>query len=131
MAARARTLLKEFDVRGGEPGTRAGSLSGGNQQKVVIARELSAGPRVIIAAQPTRGLDVGAIEFVHRRLVEARDAGRGVLLVSLELEEIRSLSDRVLVIYEGEIVAELPPESSEEDFGMAMTGGGRGEEAAG
>ncbi len=109
MTARARGLLKEFDVRGGDADTRAGSLSGGNQQKVVIARELSADPRVIIAAQPTRGLDVGAIEFVHRRLVEERDAGRAVLLVSLELEEIRSLSDRVLVIYEGEIVAELPP----------------------
>src|SRR3954468_4871238 len=121
---RARGLLKQYDVRGGEPDTRAGSLSGGNQQKVVIARELSGDPKVIIAAQPTRGLDVGAIEFVHRRLVEERDAGRAVLLVSLELEEIRSLSDRVLVIYEGEIVAELPPESSEEDFGVYMTGGG-------
>ncbi len=101
MVARARKLLKEFDVRGGDPETRAGSLSGGNQQKVVIARELNADPQVIIAAQPTRGLDVGAIEFVHRRLVEERDAGRAVLLVSLEMEEIRSLSDRVLVIYEG------------------------------
>ena len=130
MVARARTLLKEFDVRGGDPETRAGSLSGGNQQKVVIARELTAGPRVMIAAQPTRGLDVGAIEFVHRRLVEARDAGCAVLLVSLEMEEIRSLSDRVLVIYEGAIVAELPPETSEEDFGIVMTGGGRGAEAA-
>jgi ABC-type uncharacterized transport system ATPase subunit len=129
MVARARKLLKEFDVRGGEPSTRAGSLSGGNQQKVVIARELSADPQVIIAAQPTRGLDVGAIEFVHRRLVEERDAGRAVLLVSLEMEEIRSLSDRVLVIYEGEIVAEMPPESSEEDFGVVMTGGGRKEAA--
>src|SRR4051812_29545535 len=125
MVARARGLLKEYDVRGGDSETRAGSLSGGNQQKVVIARELAAEPRVIIAAQPTRGLDVGAIEFVHRRLVEERDAGRAVLLVSLELEEVRSLSDRVLVIYEGAIVAELPPESSEEDFGVAMTGGGR------
>ena len=129
MVARARKLLKEFDVRGGEPETRAGSLSGGNQQKVVIARELNADPQVIIAAQPTRGLDVGAIEFVHRRLVEERDAGRGVLLVSLELEEVRSLSDRVLVIYEGEIVTELPPESSEEDFGVYMTGGGRADAA--
>ncbi len=126
MVARARKLLKEFDVRGGDPETRAGSLSGGNQQKVVIARELNADPQVIIAAQPTRGLDVGAIEFVHRRLVEERDAGRAVLLVSLEMEEIRSLSDRVLVIYEGQIVAEMPPESSEEDFGVMMTGGGRG-----
>ncbi len=125
MVAWARKLLKEFDVRGGDPSTRAGALSGGNQQKVVIARELNADPKVIIAAQPTRGLDVGAIEFVHRRLVEARDAGCGVLLVSLELEEVRSLSDRVLVIYEGEIVTELPPESSEEDFGVYMTGGGR------
>ncbi len=130
MIARARGLLQQYDVRGGDARTRAGSLSGGNQQKLVIARELSADPRVIIAAQPTRGLDVGAIEFVHRRLVEERDAGRGVLLVSLELEEIRSLSDRVLVIYEGEIVAEMPPESSEEDFGVYMTGGGQGERAA-
>jgi simple sugar transport system ATP-binding protein len=130
MAARARGLLKEFDVRGGEDDTRAGSLSGGNQQKVVIARELAAQPRVLIAAQPTRGLDVGAIEFVHRRLVEERDQGRAVLLVSLEMEEIRSLSDRVLVIYEGEIVAELPPSASEEDFGLVMTGGGRTKEVA-
>jgi len=85
---------------------------------------------VIIAAQPTRGLDVGAIEFVHRRLVEERDAGRAVFLISLEMEEIRSLSDRVLVIYEGQIVAEMSPESSEEDFGVMMTGGGRGKEEA-
>jgi ABC-type uncharacterized transport system ATPase subunit len=130
MADRARKLLREYDVRGGEPGTPASSLSGGNQQKVVIARELSANPDVLIAAQPTRGLDVGAIEFVHRRLVEERDAGRAVLLVSLELEEIRSLSDRVLVMYEGEIVAELPPSASEEELGVAMTGGGRRPEAA-
>jgi general nucleoside transport system ATP-binding protein len=130
MAERARGLLKDYDVRGGETETRASSLSGGNQQKCVIARELSADPQVLIAAQPTRGLDVGAIEFVHRRLVEERDKGRAILLVSLELEEIRSLSDRVLVIYEGAIVAELPPSASEEDFGMVMTGGGRGEEAA-
>jgi ABC-type uncharacterized transport system ATPase subunit len=130
IADRARGLLKDYDVRGGDTDTRAASLSGGNQQKVVIARELSANPEVLIAAQPTRGLDVGAIEFVHRRLVEERDAGRAILLVSLELEEIRSLSDRVLVMYEGAIVAELPPSSSEEDFGVAMTGGGRQESAA-
>jgi simple sugar transport system ATP-binding protein len=130
MAERARGLLRDYDVRGGEADTRAASLSGGNQQKCVIARELSANPRVLIAAQPTRGLDVGAIEFVHRRLVEERDAGRAILLVSLELEEIRSLSDRVLVVYEGSIVAELPPEASEEDFGVAMTGGGREKEVA-
>jgi general nucleoside transport system ATP-binding protein len=130
MAERARPMLKDFDVRGGDADTRAASLSGGNQQKVVIARELSADPAVLIAAQPTRGLDVGAIEFVHRRLVEQRDVGRAILLVSLELEEVRSLADRVLVIYEGAIVAELPPSASEEDFGVAMTGGGRGEETA-
>jgi ABC-type uncharacterized transport system ATPase subunit len=125
LAERARGLLREYDVRGGDPDTLASSLSGGNQQKAVIARELSSDPKLLIAAQPTRGLDVGAIEFVHRRLVEERDAGRAILLVSLELEEIRSLSDRALVIYEGEIVAELDPSSSEEDFGVAMTGGGR------
>jgi general nucleoside transport system ATP-binding protein len=125
MAERARDLLRQYDVRGGDTDTPAASLSGGNQQKCVIARELSANPKVLVAAQPTRGLDVGAIEFVHRRLVEERDAGRAILLVSLELEEIRSLSDRVLVIYEGEIVAEMPPSASEEEFGVAMTGGGR------
>jgi ABC-type uncharacterized transport system ATPase subunit len=118
----AAGLLREFDVRGGGPTTRGGSLSGGNQQKVVIAREVSRNPSVLIAAQPTRGLDVGAIEFVHRRLVEQRDARKAVLLVSLELEEILSLSDRILVLYEGRIVAEFPPDVSEEEVGIAMTG---------
>ncbi len=127
---RARGLLREYDVRGGQVDTLASSLSGGNQQKVVIAREVSANPKVLIAAQPTRGLDVGAIEFVHRRLVEERDKGRAILLISLELEEVRSLSDRALVIYEGEIAAELEPSASEEDFGVYMTGGGRKEMAA-
>jgi ABC-type uncharacterized transport system ATPase subunit len=99
MSERAAPLLEEYDVRGGRPEA--------------------------LAAQPTRGLDVGAIEFVHRRLIEQRDAGRGVLLVSLELDEIRSLSDRVLVIYDGRFVAELSPEASEEEFGVAMLGGRR------
>jgi ABC-type uncharacterized transport system ATPase subunit len=121
----ARERLEEFDVRGGGPTTRAGSLSGGNQQKVVIAREVSRDPQVLIAAQPTRGLDVGAIEFVHRRLVEQRDAGKAVLLVSLELEEVLSLSDRILVLYEGQIVGEFPPGVSEEEVGIAMIGGKR------
>jgi simple sugar transport system ATP-binding protein len=125
----ARGLLQEFDVRGGGPTTRGGSLSGGNQQKVVIAREVSRNPSVLIAAQPTRGLDVGAIEFVHRRLVEQRDAGKAVLLVSLELEEIVSLADRILVLYEGSIVAEFPPDVSEEELGFAMVGGRRSEAA--
>jgi len=125
MLERARRLLKEFDVRGGSPSTPASALSGGNQQKVVLAREIDADPKVLIAAQPTRGLDVGAIEFVHRRLVEQRDAGRAVFLVSLELEEILSLSDRILVIYEGRIVGEFPPTATEEELGFAMTGGRR------
>ena len=125
LIAKARRLILEFDVRGGGPATRAGSLSGGNQQKLVIAREVERDPRVLIAAQPTRGLDVGAIEFVHRRLIAERDEGRGILLVSLELEEILSLSDRILVIYEGRIVGEFSPEATEEELGLAMTGGGR------
>jgi general nucleoside transport system ATP-binding protein len=123
LVRRARRLLKEFDVRGGGPQTLALSLSGGNQQKVVIAREIDGDPRVLVSAQPTRGLDVGAIEFVHRRLVEERDEGRAVLLVSLELDEILSLSDRILVIYEGQIVAEYGPDASDEELGIAMTGG--------
>ena len=123
MRKRAFPLLQDYDVRGGDCDTPAASLSGGNQQKVVIARELAEDPLVTVAAQPTRGLDVGAIEFVHRQLLEQREAGRAVLLVSLELEEIRSLSDRVLVIYEGRVVAEVGPDASDEELGVAMTGG--------
>ena len=120
------------DPRVRRPRRRAGdalaaSLSGGNQQKCVIAREIACNPRVLVAAQPTRGLDVGAIEFVHRRLVAERDAGRGILLMSLESEEVRSLADRILVIYEGRIVGEFPPDATEEELGIAMTGGGRRE----
>src|SRR5262249_57774676 len=125
LIARASRLIKEFDVRGGNPRTAASALSGGNQQKVILAREIDRDPKVLIAAQPTRGLDVGAIEFVHRRLVEERDEGRGILLISLELDEILSLSDRILVIYEGEIVGEFPPTVDEHELGIAMTGGGR------
>jgi ABC-type uncharacterized transport system ATPase subunit len=130
MIARARELLRQFDVRGGGPNTRASALSGGNQQKVVLAREIGRDPRVLLAAQPTRGLDVGAIEFVHRRLVEERDQGRAILLVSLELDEILSLSDRILVIYEGRIVGQYGPDVSEETLGIAMTGGHATGEAA-
>ena len=122
---RAAKLLGEYDVRGGRPNTLARSLSGGNQQKVVIAREVSGEPDVLIAAQPTRGLDVGAIEFVHKQLLRERAEGRAVLLVSLELEEVRSLADRILVIFEGRIVGELPPSATEEELGLLMTGGGR------
>ena len=112
------------------PQTDAGALSGGNQQKVILAREISRDPRVLIAAQPTRGLDVGAIEFIHRRLVEERDEGRAVLLVSLELDEILGLSDRILVMFEGTIVGEFPPTATEEELGLAMTGGVKKEQAA-
>jgi simple sugar transport system ATP-binding protein len=125
LVARAADLIRDFDVRGGGPQTRAGALSGGNQQKVVVAREVARNPKVLIAAQPTRGLDVGAIEYVHRRLVAERDAGRAVLLVSLELDEILSLSDRILVMFEGTFVGEYGPDVSEEELGIAMTGGRR------
>jgi general nucleoside transport system ATP-binding protein len=131
LVTRAAGLIGDFDVRGGGPQTRAGALSGGNQQKVVVAREVARNPKVLIAAQPTRGLDVGAIEYVHRRLVAERDAGRAVLLVSLELDEILSLSDRILVVFEGKIVGEYGPEVSEEELGIAMTGGRRKAASAG
>jgi simple sugar transport system ATP-binding protein len=131
MKERARKLLGEYDVRGGDPDSLASSLSGGNQQKVAVAREIASNPKLLIAHQPTRGLDVGAIEFVHGRLLAERAEGRGVLLVSLEFEEIRALADRILVIYEGRIVAEFPPDVSEEELGVAMTGGkARGQAAA-
>jgi len=125
LVERARRLIKDFDIRGGGPTTRAGALSGGNQQKVVVAREVERDPKVLVAAQPTRGLDVGAIEYVHRRLVTERDEGRAILLVSLELDEILSLSDRILVMFEGEIVGEFPPTVTEEELGIAMIGGGK------
>jgi simple sugar transport system ATP-binding protein len=130
LVARAKELLQRFDVRGGGPQTPAAALSGGNQQKVVLAREIGREPRVLLAVQPTRGLDVGAIEFVHQQLVAARDAGEAVLLVSLELDEILSLSDRVLAIYEGEIVGEYGPDVTPEELGIAMTGGLAAEDTA-
>ncbi len=123
MIERAARLIKEFDVRGGGPLTRAGGLSGGNQQKLVAAREISRDPKILIAAQPTRGVDVGAIEYLHRRLVTERDRGRAVLLISLELDEILSLSDRILVIYEGELVGEHGGDVSEQEIGLEMLGG--------
>jgi simple sugar transport system ATP-binding protein len=130
LVARAAQLIRDFDVRGGGARTPAGALSGGNQQKVVVAREVARNPKVLIAAQPTRGLDVGAIEYVHRRLVAERDEGRAVLLVSLELDEVLSLADRILVMFEGQIVGEYGPDVSEEELGIAMTGGRRKEPAA-
>jgi general nucleoside transport system ATP-binding protein len=130
LVQRARDLIKEFDVRGGGPGTRAATLSGGNQQKLVAAREVARDPKVLVAAQPTRGLDVGAIEYLHRRLVEERDEGRAILLLSLELDEVLSLSDRILVMYEGQIVAEHESGVTEEEIGIEMLGGRRKEQVA-
>ncbi|HEU5199097.1 MAG TPA: ABC transporter ATP-binding protein [Ktedonobacterales bacterium] len=115
-------LIREFDIRAPGPAVSASSLSGGNQQKIIVARELTAEPKVLIASQPTRGVDIGAIEFIHRRLVEKRDAGAAILLVSAELDEIRSLSDRIAVMYEGHIVGVESPEVSEERLGLLMAG---------
>ncbi|NLA58061.1 MAG: ABC transporter ATP-binding protein [Firmicutes bacterium] len=117
-------LLNSYDVRSGGVDVPGRSLSGGNQQKVVVGREIDSNPDLLIAAQPTRGLDVGAIEFVHRRLLEQRAAGKGILLISLELEELLSLSDRIAVIYEGKIIAQVDPKVvTEEELGLLMTGG--------
>lgn len=119
----ARKLIEEYDVRTPNEDVACSSLSGGNQQKVIIARELSQEPEFIVAAQPTRGLDVGAIEFVHRRLIDARDAGKAVLVFSLELDEILALSDRIAVMYEGEIVGIIDrDEATEEKLGLMMAG---------
>ncbi len=119
-----KKLIKEYDVRTPNEEVPAVALSGGNQQKLIIAREIEKNPEVIIAAQPTRGLDVGAIEYIHKRLVEERDKGIGVLLVSLELDEILSLADRIAVIYEGNIVEILSrEETTEQKLGILMAGG--------
>jgi general nucleoside transport system ATP-binding protein len=130
LVERARSLIREFDIRGGGPNTPGGSLSGGNQQKVVAAREIARDPKVLVAAQPTRGLDVGAIEYLHRRLVVERDEGRAILLVSLELDEVLSLSDRILVMYEGQVVGEHEPGVTEEEIGLEMLGARRKETVA-
>jgi simple sugar transport system ATP-binding protein len=119
----AKKLITDFDVRTTSVEATVNSLSGGNQQKLIIAREFASDPQVLIAAQPTRGVDIGAIEFIHRRIIEQRDAGKAVLLISAELEEIRSLSDRIAVMYEGEIVDIVSPDATEEQLGIMMTGG--------
>jgi ABC-type uncharacterized transport system ATPase subunit len=122
----AAKLIQEFDVRTPSIHTPARALSGGNQQKAIIAREVNKDPDLLIAAQPTRGLDVGAIEYIHKRLVEQRDKGKAVLLISLELDEIMNLSDRIAVIYEGQIVGIVDPkETNEQELGLMMSGGKR------
>ncbi|MGI8384399.1 ABC transporter ATP-binding protein [Robertmurraya sp. P23] len=120
---KAKSLIQEFDVRTPSEFTLARALSGGNQQKAIIGREVDRNPDLLIAAQPTRGLDVGAIEFIHKRLIEQRDNGKAVLLLSFELDEILNVSDRIAVIYEGEIVAIVnPKETTEQELGLLMAG---------
>ncbi len=125
----ARELIEKFDIRSGQGVvTTARSMSGGNQQKAIVAREISLSPDLLIAVQPTRGLDVGAIEYIHRQLIEQRDAGRAVLMVSLELDEVMNVSDRILVMYEGEIVADLSAQDvTEQELGLYMAGSRRSE----
>jgi simple sugar transport system ATP-binding protein len=130
MRRRAAENLRAYDVRPPDPDARAGSLSGGNQQKAILARELSGDPGVIIASQPTRGVDVGAIEFIHGQLLKQRAEGKAILLISLELEEVRSLSDRIVVIYAGRIVGEVGPEATDEELGLLMAGRGTEERSA-
>ena len=125
----ANKLIEQYDVRSGEGAksiTRG--MSGGNQQKAIIAREVESNSDLLIAVQPTRGLDVGAIEFIHKQLVKQRDENKAVLLVSLELDEVMNVSDRILVMYEGEIVANLDPKQiDEKELGLYMSGSKRGE----
>jgi len=127
----AEGIIRQYDVRSGQgPATLARSMSGGNQQKAIVGREIDRNSPLLIAVQPTRGLDVGAIEYIHSQLVAQRDAGKAVLLVSLELDEVMSLSDRILVMYEGEIVGELDPKTtSVQELGLYMAGAKRKEEA--
>ena len=125
-------LIGQYDVRSGQGSvTIARSMSGGNQQKAIIAREIDRDPKLLVAVQPTRGLDVGAIEYIHRQIVAQRDAGKAVLLVSLELDEVMNLSDRILVMYEGEVVGEFDPKTTTvQELGLYMAGArkqGKGE----
>jgi len=123
MAETARALIRRFDIRAEGENTIVGTLSGGNTQKVVVARELAERPAVLIAAHPTRGLDVAAAQFVHQELLRLRSEGVGILLVSADLEEIMALSDRILVLFEGQIVGELKPEeATQERLGLLMAG---------
>ena len=123
----AERLIEQYDVRSGQgPVTVVRSMSGGNQQKAIVARELDREKPLIVAVQPTRGLDVGAIEYIHSQLVAERDKGHAILLVSLELDEVMSLSDRILVMYEGEIVGEFDPKKvTLEELGLYMAGAKR------
>ncbi|MBK5262057.1 MAG: heme ABC transporter ATP-binding protein, partial [Peptostreptococcaceae bacterium] len=124
-------LVEKFDIRSGQGiNTSMRSMSGGNQQKVIIAREIDVDPEILIAVQPTRGLDVGAIEYINNQLISIRDEGKAILLISLELDEVMNISDRILVIYEGEIVANVKPEEvTIQELGLYMAGSKRSEVA--
>ena len=123
MVARCRDEMESFDVRPADPLLRTAAFSGGNQQKIVLAREMERDPQLLLVGQPTRGVDIGAIEFIHRRLLDMRAAGKAVLLVSVELDEILSLADRILVMFDGRLVGELPREqASEQKLGLLMAG---------
>jgi simple sugar transport system ATP-binding protein len=127
---RTREIIENFDVRPPNPELAAKSLSGGNQQKLIIGREFELNPKLLLVSQPTRGVDIGAIEFIHRKLIALRDAGSAILLVSAELDEVTGLADRLLVIYHGKFVGEVDPKTvSNEEIGLMMTGGKRGQEA--
>ena len=122
--ARVNEIIEHFDVRPRNSILPAKALSGGNQQKLIIGREFHVDPKVLLVSQPTRGVDIGAIEFIHRKLVSLRDAGCAILLVSAELEEVTSLADRLLVIHEGKIVGEVDPKvATVEEIGLLMTRG--------
>lgn len=120
--ADAEEKIAAYDIRPPNPRLKTANFSGGNQQKIVLAREMERGPEVLIIGQPTRGVDVGAIEFIHKRIIEMRDQGKAVLLVSVELDEIRALSDRILVMFAGRIVGERTPDASEGELGLLMAG---------
>ena len=123
VAQYTQDLIEKYDIRGGGMESQAKNLSGGNQQKLIVAREFSHDPEFLIASQPTRGVDVGSIEFIHKQIIDRRDEGAGVLLVSAELSEVLSLSDRIAVIFEGEIVDVLKAsETDERELGKLMTG---------
>ncbi|MDG4893046.1 MAG: ABC transporter ATP-binding protein [Mesorhizobium sp.] len=120
--ADAKDKIEKYDIRPGNPRLKTANFSGGNQQKIVLAREMEQDPGVLIVGQPTRGVDVGAIEFIHKRLIAMRDQGKAVLVVSVELDEIRSLSDRILVMFAGRVVGERGPEATEGELGLLMAG---------
>jgi general nucleoside transport system ATP-binding protein len=119
---RCKKEMQAFDVRPSNPLLKSAKFSGGNQQKIILAREIERDPDLLIVGQPTRGVDIGAIEFIHRRLIELRDQGKAILLVSVELDEIRSLSDRIIVMFAGRVMGERSSDASERELGLLMAG---------